>query len=418
MTDTRSAEERISLWLEEEAVGHLPDHVLDATFDRTRAIRRRRGSSVWRSIPMLRPTHALIAVGAAAIVVVVGVAALRPGASQSGIGSPTSSPSPSATVATASPGQGASDQPLGLAVVELDGSVRRDLAMPLDAWAADLSTDGSKVVFMTSSTDVGACGACAPAWRPALVTVGSPTGAFVDPGVEGVTLDRDAQPTLSPDGRMLAFRATDATGNVDIYVAELGAGDSGVIVADTRRLTTDPAVDEFPTWSPDGATILYDNTGATPLDDSGFSPTQEIWSVSAAGGAPVRLTDDQEADTQPDVSSDGTVAFWRSGEIWTMDLQGGDQRRLDAVPGEVGFNPRWSPDGRRMALLQYDPSERARPDPSLGLGSDLPLLKVIVVDLGNSELATVGPRVASDLNPVSWTPDGSALLINRYDAGG
>ena len=30
---------------------------------------------------------------------------------------------------------------------------------------------------------------------------------------------------------------------------------------------------------------------------------------------------------------------------------------------------------------------------------------------------TVGPRVASDLNPVSWTPDGSALLIDRYDAG-
>jgi len=36
---------------------------------------------------------------------------------------------------------------------------------------------------------------------------------------------------------------------------------------------------------------------------------------------------------------------------------------------------------------------------------------------GTGDVTTVGPRVASFYNPVSWTPDGTALLINRYDDG-
>lgn len=78
MTEHRTVEERIALWFEEEAVGHLPDQVLEATFDRTRAIRRRPGPSTWRPFTMPRTAQALVAVGAAAIVLVVGVSILRP----------------------------------------------------------------------------------------------------------------------------------------------------------------------------------------------------------------------------------------------------------------------------------------------------------------------------------------------------
>ncbi|HEY3164313.1 MAG TPA: hypothetical protein VGJ71_08125, partial [Candidatus Limnocylindrales bacterium] len=165
----------------------------------------------------------------------------------------------------------------------------------------------------------------------------------------------------------------------------------------------------------DGATILYDNGGATPLDDSGFSPTQEIWSVSASGGTPVRLTNNEFADTQADIAANGTVAFWREGVIFAMDSDGSNQHQLKKVPVDVGFNPRWSPDGRRLALLQYDPSQRATFEASLNLPADLPLLKVIVVDVGSGAVREVGPRVPSDINPVSWMPDGSALLVYRYD---
>jgi len=99
MTNSRNIEERISLWLEEEAVSHLPDRVLDATFDTTRELRQV-GSSPWRIIPMFRSRSSLAAVGAAAVVlIVVGALGLNYFVNrQPGFGaSPTVTPTPPAT---------------------------------------------------------------------------------------------------------------------------------------------------------------------------------------------------------------------------------------------------------------------------------------------------------------------------------
>ena len=97
MTGPRPAEERIALWLEEEAAGFLPDRVLDATFARTRGLGQARRSA-WRPFTMSRPIRALIAVGAAAIVVVLGAITLVPREPRTIVGiDPTSSPTPSAS---------------------------------------------------------------------------------------------------------------------------------------------------------------------------------------------------------------------------------------------------------------------------------------------------------------------------------
>jgi Tol biopolymer transport system component len=314
-------------------------------------------------------------------------------------------------------------EPLGLAIIALDGTVRQELGLPSDAWMPDLSPDGSRIVFLTASTNVGFCGGCSPDYphdRLAAVPSGEPAGVFIYLDEAG-PIRRVEQPVWSPDGNQIAFVGVRRMGgDRDIYVARLQnptKRPAGLVSAAVRRLTFDPAVDEFPAWSPDGSTIFYDNSGAEPLNDSGFSPTQEIWSVRAEGGTPERLTSDTHADTQADVAADGTVAFWRDGNIWTMDQQGGNQERLAAVPPDSGFNPRWSPDATMLALLRYDPTESASFEPRPGRPADLPLLEVVVVDLATGDVTTVGPRVAADFNPVSWTPDGSALLINRYDAG-
>jgi Tol biopolymer transport system component len=315
--------------------------------------------------------------------------------------------------------------PLGLAIVGLDGTVQQDLGLPTDAWMADLSSDGRRILFLTGSTEVGFCGGCSAANPPndrlATVLVGKSSGSFIY--LEGIQIRRMEEPAWSPDGNRIAFvGVARGDGNRDIYVANLEDQrqlPEGIIGGTAQRLTFDPAVDEFPAWSPDGSTILFDNLGAEPVDDSGFSSTQEIWSVPADGGAPQRLTNNDVADAQPDVAGDGTVAFWRVGEIWTMNQQGGSQQQLEVVPGETGFNPRWSPDGSMMALLRFDDtSGRASIDARPWLEPDLPLLEVVVVDLATGDVTTVGPRVVADFNPVSWMPDGSALLIDRYDAGG
>ena len=74
-------------------------------------------------------------------------------------------------------------------------------------------------------------------------------------------------------------------------------------------------------------------------------------------------------------------------------------------------------DGSKIAVLQYDASKQAAFDPAIRQDADLALLRVVVVDVATGDTTTVGPRVASFFNPVSWTPDGTALLINRYDDG-
>ncbi len=102
MTGPRTAEDRIADWLEEEAAGSLPDRALDATFERTRSLRQARRSA-WRPFTMSRPIHALIAVGAAAVII-AGVIIVRPSPGGNVGGAPSPSPTPSHTlVPSASP---------------------------------------------------------------------------------------------------------------------------------------------------------------------------------------------------------------------------------------------------------------------------------------------------------------------------
>jgi Tol biopolymer transport system component len=300
-----------------------------------------------------------------------------------------------------------------MAVVCLDGSVGLELGLPRDAWTPDLSPDGGRVAFLNPDLSAGVCHKCPNAPYLTVVDVGSTKGKFLIPAEGQPTLQGPTQFAWAPDGERIAYQA-EHEGNVDIYVTELRPTDGYALEGLTMRLTTDPAVDELPTWTPDGSAILYANMGAARPDGSGYSPTQEIWSVPARGGTPTRLTDDQEPDTEPDVAADGRVAFWRSGEIWTMGIDGSGQSRLGI---DIGFTPRWSPDGSKIALLRYDPSERTRDEPELPSPS-LPLLAVVVVDLTSGEVTDIGVRVATDLNGVSWTPDGKGLLINRYDSTG
>lgn len=354
------------------------------------------------------PTIARFAAAAAIGVLVLGGAILllqRPGQPSVGV-TPSSSPSsaPTASPAAATP-------PFGLALVDIDGNIREDLGMPLDAWMADLSADG-RVAFLTRSQDLGFCGGCGREWRIAILDTATGTTGYV----LGPNVDRVQNLKWSPDGRRLAYADADEAGNFDIYVMDVAPQSNGSFGGDVQRLTTDPATDEFPAWTPDGTTILYDNAGAEPLDDSGFSPTQEIWKVSANGGEPVRLTTNDAWDSMPDVAPDGTVVYANGDGIWTMGLDGTDQRRIN--PFSAGLNPRWSPDGSRLVVLEYDPSERAELPAELGHFTDYPLLKILVLDVEAGTVTNTGQRVASDVNPASWTADGEALLINRYDDGG
>jgi len=149
------------------------------------------------------------------------------------------------------------------------------------------------------------------------------------PGVE-------AQPSLSPDGRSVAF-ASNRDGHYDIYV---GLVTGGSLV----RITNDPNLKARPRWSPDGTKIAYSR-----LNESGL---WDIWQIPALGGTPRRLVLNA---MDPAWSPDGrSLAYANSstGSIWIADSSGQNARAITQPPEppSMALDPSFSPDGRRLAF--------------------------------------------------------------------
>ncbi|WP_160299223.1 amidohydrolase family protein [Sphingomonas sp. SRS2] len=160
------------------------------------------------------------------------------------------------------------------------------------------------------------------------------------------------QPAQSPDGARLAFSALG-----QIYVMPLGQS------AAPRRLTSDAFGEFDPSWSPDGATIVYTRWTAR---EGG-----QLWTVAADGSEPPRrLTDAGPYYTSPVFTPDGRsiVAVrssndvrlhrymeygpLRDAELIVLPVAGGAARRI--AKGVLGGVPHFGPDPSRVAVLFDD----------------------------------------------------------------
>ena len=79
--------------------------------------------------------------------------------------------------------------------------------------------------------------------------------------------------------------------------------------------------------------------------------------MNADGSNPIRLTTDPADDLVPRWSPDGTkFAFYsnRDGnyEIYVMDADGSNQTRLTNTPADE-IDPAWSPDGGQIVFTSY-----------------------------------------------------------------
>ena len=149
---------------------------------------------------------------------------------------------------------------------------------------------------------------------------------------------------ISPDGRYVAY--LDATG---LYLREIRGGD-------THPLRVPKGFVPIPTsWFPDNASFAA-------TWDAGPRQAPSIWRVSILGTAPQKLSDNSWGAA---VSADGSrIAFLRGGpapagnglEIWTMESNGADQRKItSADPGSALGPVTWSPGGKRIAYLRIQP---------------------------------------------------------------
>ena len=121
--------------------------------------------------------------------------------------------------------------------------------------------------------------------------------------------------SISPDGSSIAF-----TYKGNIYITDVKGGQA-------RQLTTNPAYDSTPMWTPDGQNIVFSSTRERSKD---------IFMVPAKGGTPKRITTHPHNEALRTILGDGTIIFAAAIQ---QDAQYGDfpgQAQLYAVSPEGG----------------------------------------------------------------------------------
>jgi Tol biopolymer transport system component len=154
-----------------------------------------------------------------------------------------------------------------------------------------------------------------------------------------------AEPIWSPDGSKIAFLRTEPdSGETAVFV--LDADGSNLL-----NLSNDPAADGEPTWSPDGSHIAFSSKRGT-----GTLIASDIYVINVDGSELINLTNNSDEDSGPAWSPDGTkIAFIRHQEdlwdIYLMDSDGSNQRRLTRTSMSNLSSLTWSPDGNHLAFI-------------------------------------------------------------------
>ncbi len=154
--------------------------------------------------------------------------------------------------------------------------------------------------------------------------------------IERIRLGPEARATGGPE--RIAFASTRGQ-NTDIYAMDVTG--SGLV-----RLTSHPAADDSPSWSPDGQRLAF----VSERDGN-----REIYTVKINGSELQRVTDNAAADDHPVWSPDGKwIAFESNREgkvnVYVIAADGSTIRRLTYSASDDWMGD-WSPDGSRIATL-------------------------------------------------------------------
>jgi Tol biopolymer transport system component len=199
---------------------------------------------------------------------------------------------------------------------------------------------------------------------------------------------------FSPDGNRIAFVWDgDKEYNDDIYVKIIGKDKP-------LRLTTDPAADNMPTWSPDGRYIAFHR------NDKG---KDGIYVIPAVGGAERKLLTPKEIGFGMEWSPDGKYLVYgdrrTDQETETLFLVAvdnpEDKRPLTTFVGQIyDYDPHFSPDGQTVAFVRF---------------LDVRDIFLVRTAGGEPKRLTFDDTFIYGLN---WTPDGAYIIFSSDRQGG
>lgn len=241
----------------------------------------------------------------------------------------------------------------------------------------------------------------------------------------------DSDPSVSPNGRYIAFRRSLLHGADDLFLKDLKTGRE-------RALTTDGWKAAGYVWSADGRHLFYSSNrggefGLWTIDTARDRPPTRIslgvgqlsfsrmsidrrnrlvveasrmrtnLAAISADGTLRAVTNATGGDWDPEGAADGAVAYAsnRSGgsELWVTHPSG-QSVRLTNIGGSYVHSPAWSPDGRSLVFVAVK-----------GRLADL-----YTVARDGSRLRALTADGLDKLDPV-WSPDGAIRYLERTAAG-
>jgi Tol biopolymer transport system component len=208
--------------------------------------------------------------------------------------------------------------------------------------------------------------------------------------------------TWSPDGRLLAYTAGDS---VLVQAVEGGQGRGLAHLAETHSCD----------WSPDGRWIACVSGNRDYVSNYQFGniAASSVWVIPAAGGAPIRVTDDRSLNTSPAwLPRRSSLLFIsdRDGgrDIYAVPLGRSGRPERDATRLTTGLNAAWvstSSDGRRLTYATFTETSNVWM---------LPIPTSASLSVSRAQPVTAGSQVIEGFD---ISPDGTWVVFDSDRSG-
>jgi Tol biopolymer transport system component len=203
---------------------------------------------------------------------------------------------------------------------------------------------------------------------------------------------------VSPDGTTVYVSADDG----HLYAVPMTGGPG-------RRVTNDRGAG-FHHYlhgvSPDGKTLAY--IGLEQVDGRRIT---NVWTIPAAGGDDVQVTDDEHADDGSEYGPDGRWIYFNSeragqAQLFRIAVDGGEIEQL-TFDERVNWFPHPAPDGSAIAYVSFPTGTEGHP-------ADIDDVRVRLLANGEvRELATLFGGQGT-MNVPSWSPDSKSFAYVTY----
>jgi Tol biopolymer transport system component/DNA-binding winged helix-turn-helix (wHTH) protein len=207
-------------------------------------------------------------------------------------------------------------------------------------------------------------------------------------------------------GRLLLVIVLVGLGSIGAWVLQrtgLLDGKSGVPNPRVSLLASLPGIESYPAFSPDGKFIAF-------TSDGGENRNEDIFVRLIGEGRTIRLTNDLVSETHVVWSPDGLqIAFLRTPKeaygrfhILVMSALGGSEREIGRAWGGLD----WSPDGRYLAVSDFDQDQR----PS----------RITLISPDGSQRLPLPPPTPGNVNTFDnlprFSPNGKEIAFVRWSS--